>query len=317
MLIAALNEVSQSPGFNQSKHPDVLKLLNRVSRIQFRLGCLLTGPVQIAEPSDDEEDFARSHPRGRRPGSSGTGSSIVVADGAASTGERRVLADVGSPSRQGEISEIVHLHKGSGLAGYIGKMSEISWIQRVHDHLEGKSLTFIFEMPSAQLDYSAEQIEDKSYFVDQVDLLSVDEDYVNPHQYPPVSTAMLLSEAFFHALQGSFYFVEREQFLNDLMTVQAAGSISTWSQRPFLAVCNLVWATAARWLEMTELAERTDAENHLIYYARARSLGFDHRIQFDSADVQTLQGMGILAFYLLINNSIQRYVWLIDSPQLE
>ena len=170
-------------------------------------------------------------------------------DDASSTGERHVLADVGSPGRQGEISGVVHLNTGSGLAGYIGKMSEVSWIQRVHDHVEGKSLTFIFEMPSAQMDHSAEETEDMSYFVDQDDLLSVDEDYVNPYQYPAISTAMLLSEAFFHAIHGSFYFVEREKFLNDLMTVQAAGPISTWSQRAFLAVCNLVWATAARWLE--------------------------------------------------------------------
>ena len=257
--------------------------------------------------SEDEslEDGLQS--RGRRQGSSGAGSSVALADETSSVGERRVLADVGSPSRQDEISAVVHLHKGSGLAGYIGKMSEISWIQRISEHVEGKSLTFVFEMPSAQLDYRAEKIEDMSYLVDQVDLLSVDEDYVNPHQYPPVSTAILLSEAFFHALHGSFYFVEREQFLADLMTVQAAGSISNWSQRPFLAVCNMVWATAARWLEMTELAERTDAEDHLVYYARARSLGLDHRIQFDNADVQTVQGMGILAFYLLVNHSIQRY----------
>lgn len=259
--------------------------------------------------SEDETLEYGLESRGRKQGSSGAGSSVALADETSSVGERRVLADVGSPSRQGEISRVVHLHKGSGLEGYIGKMSEISWIQRIQEHVEGKSLTFIFEMPSAQLDYRAEETEDMSYFVDQVDLLSVDEDYVNPHQYPPVSTAILLSEAFFHALHGSFYFVEREQFLNDLMTVQAAGSISNWSQRPFLAVCNMVWATAARWLEMTELGERTDAEDHLVYYARARSLGLDHRIQFDHADVQTVQGMGILAFYLLVNHSIQRYAW--------
>ena len=262
--------------------------------------------------SDDEtlEYGLESH--GTKQGSSGAGSSVALADETSSVGERRVLADVGSPSRQGELNRVVHLHEGSGLAGYIGKMSEISWIQRIQEHVEGKSLTFIFEMLSAQLDYRAEKTEDLSYFVDQFDLLSVDEDYVNPHQYPPVSTAILLSEAFFHALHGSFYFVERDQFLNDLMTVQAAGSISSWSQRPFLAVCNMVWATAARWLEMTELAERTDAEDHLVYYARARSLGLDHRIQYDHADVQTVQGMGILAFYLLVNHSIQRYAWPID-----
>ena len=240
-------------------------------------------------------------------GSSGAGSSMAFADDTSSTGERRVLADVGSPGRQGELSGVVQLNQGSGLSGYIGKMSDISWIQRVHEHIEGKSLTFIFELPTAQIDHSAEQTSGMSYLVDQDELLSVDEDFVDPYQYPPVSTAMLLSESFFHALHGTFNFVEREQFLNDLMTVQAAGPINTWSQRGFLAVCNLVWATGARWLQMTELGLRSDAEDHLIYYARARALGLDHRIQFDHADVVTVQGMGILAFYLLTNNSIQRY----------
>ena len=60
----------------------------------------------------------------------------------------------------------IHLRKGSGLAGFIGKMSEISWIQRIHDHVGDKALTFIFEMPSAQLDQTAENTELMSYFVD-------------------------------------------------------------------------------------------------------------------------------------------------------
>jgi hypothetical protein len=49
-----------------------------------------------------------------------------------------------------------------------------------------------------------------------------------------------------------------------------------------------------------------------VYYARARRLGLDHRVVSEHPDVERVQAIGILAFYLLIIGSIARQAY---SPQ--
>src|ERR1700733_1738229 len=52
-----------------------------------------------------------------------------------SWGEKHTSATVGSPGTQDQLSEAVDLGRGTGAAGFMGKMSEVSWIQRAKEHL--------------------------------------------------------------------------------------------------------------------------------------------------------------------------------------
>ena len=216
------------------------------------------------------------------------------------------MSSVGSPGRRGELSGTAHLYQGSGLSGYVGKLSEVSWIKRITDHLTDSLPASNQEISWNLLNDILDADVEFSFFTDEEYLLAVDEDYVEPLQLPHINTAVLLSEAYFHCVNGDFYFIEREAFLAELMAIYRAGQPPSWPQRPFLGICNMVWAIAARWMHIVGLAERINLENHILFFARSRSLGLDHRIQFDHPDVQTVQGMGLMVFYLLNNNSIQR-----------
>ena len=132
--------------------------------------------------------------------------------------------------------------------------------------------------------------------------------------------AEVLSEAYFHAVQGAFRFVEREQFFRDLENVfnnSAVRSALDWPLRRTLALANVMWAVGAKWLEITQIdrqpllqnAEGSLVENQLMYYARARALGLDHRMQVDHPSLETVQGLAVLGFYLLSNGSIHRLVF--------
>ena len=62
-----------------------------------------------------------------RPGSE----SVPGASTSARVGEAfETAGDVGSPGKQGELSKGVDLEYGGGAAGFIGKASPISWVQR-------------------------------------------------------------------------------------------------------------------------------------------------------------------------------------------
>ena len=46
-------------------------------------------------------------------------------------GEQAVTTSAALPGRQGEIQHVLHLDHGSGMTEHVGKMSEMSWVQRV------------------------------------------------------------------------------------------------------------------------------------------------------------------------------------------
>ncbi|KAK6363907.1 uncharacterized protein PV06_11576 [Exophiala oligosperma] len=139
-------------------------------------------------------------------------------------------------------------------------------------------------------------------------LLSVDEDYLGAVQRPVDSAAQILSEAYFHALQGVFGFITREQFLQDLAQFPAQGILLSWDQRRWLALANLVWAIGSKWSHVAKLDDQDlHAKSHLVYYARARALGLDHRVLFDHPNGEGVQAIGLLSFYWFQNGSISRF----------
>ena len=221
-------------------------------------------------------------------------------------GEMATTADVVSHGHQGEMQHVVDLNHGAGMTGHFGEMSEVSWMQYARRYLVGSPNVVGFHQTSSQRDLYSAQAFDLTYFMDDEDLLSTDEDHIVPEHLPPSETALTLSEAYFHAVQGAFQFVQREWFLRELEKLLHGIERPWWAKRKTLGLVNIVWAVGSKWLQMTQLPGPILVEDHLTYYARARALGLDHRVLFDHPDVEMTQAIGILGFYLLVNGSIQR-----------
>jgi hypothetical protein len=226
----------------------------------------------------------------------------------AASGEIRARSDVGSPGKQGELADVVDLDSGSGASGFIGKMSEMSWFRRAlkivrQHHPRGPEYPGI---AMGELNHSLTSAKDFSFYMDDVDVLAFDEDTIDPYEWPSGEDTYLLTEAFFHAMQGAFPFVVREIFLHTMLSFPRERGMPTWSQRRWLAQANLVWAIGAKWLLISKLNQPSVEDRHMLFYARARALGLDHRVVSDHPDVDRIQGIGLLAFYLLINGSITR-----------
>jgi hypothetical protein len=121
----------------------------------------------------------------------------------------------GSPDHIGELAHRVDLADGNGLTGFVGKSSEISWMHRIYEYLSKSSLV---EPRSAQTGFeeNVRATEKIAYFVDETELLSVDEDNINPLERPKFDVALILMEAAFCAMNGAFRFLSPEQFLYQL-----------------------------------------------------------------------------------------------------
>jgi hypothetical protein len=149
-----------------------------------------------------------------------------------------------SPGNEDFLSHAVDLDHGAGAAGYIGKLGKASWIERVHNLLSisGRSL---HGTHMGKLDMTTPA--QFSYSMDDVDLLGVDEDDINALFWPDVLTTLVLTEAYFHAMQGPFGFVIRDVFLQEVADFSHRQTRLHWDQPTWLGLANLVWAIASRW----------------------------------------------------------------------
>ena len=302
-LLTLLHNISSSEGFPLSAFPEVTTILS-----------------QARNPPTTESSDLRQRTAKRTTAIRTTisplfpeSSSAPESSSSAQVGEAVEIAeDVGSPGRQGELSKRVDLEYGAGAAGLIGKASEISWVQRCKEHLAPRSppsrLRDPMETTQTQLDQHDAAANKVNYHLDDADLLSVDEDIIVSEDIPPPEVAYLLAEACFHSLQGAFMFMYRAEFLETLSHFPSNRPVLTWRQRQWLASANIIFAIGARWLQYTHMDDLISHYNHIEFYARARSLGLDHRVVFDHPVLEQVQSLGLLGFYLFVNGSIARPV---------
>ncbi len=153
---------------------------------------------------------------------------------------KNAASRVGSLGRQGELAHVVDLDSGTGASGFIGRMSETSWIQHAFEILDYQRPPAgeVPELATGELDHLS-TAKHFGFFMDDLDVLAVDEDLVDPDEWPPAQTAALLSEAYFHAMQDAFPFVDREPFLRRMFSYPRGRSVPSWSQRGWLALANI------------------------------------------------------------------------------
>jgi hypothetical protein len=80
-------------------------------------------------------------------------------------------------------------------------------------------------------------------------------------------------------------------------------------QRPpnkWLSVLNLILAISAKYSHLANAEWKCDQGDHIIYFTRARLLAISSETIFEHPDLQTIQIMGLMSFYLLANGQVNR-----------
>jgi hypothetical protein len=74
----------------------------------------------------------------------------------------------------------------------------------------------------------------------------------------------------------------------------------------WLAILNIIFAIASKHAHLTQAPWRGDEHDHLVYMTRARILSMNGDTLFNHPDLQQVQVEGLIAFYLLSSDQINR-----------
>ncbi len=93
------------------------------------------------------------------------------------------------------------------------------------------------------------------------------------------------------------------------LTSQFRRFISDTAQRPpykWLALLNLIFAIGAKYSHLVNAEWKGDEGDDLIHFSRARFLAISSETILEHPDLQIIQIMGLMSFYLLANGQVNR-----------
>ncbi|KAK5297990.1 hypothetical protein LTR99_007679 [Exophiala xenobiotica] len=215
--------------------------------------------------------------------------------------------------------------------GYMGKNSEITWLQRLREEnqfgdrpqdilgdekqrkLADASVTSFSSMrppgevqlPLAEAD-DGWSINDYNYHLDDTSIFTLDA--VDPYELPTPDAANHLFNAYVERIHPSFPIIGK---IN--LRTQFRKFIGGTVQKPpekWLAILNMIFAIAARYSHLVKADWRGDERDHLIYFTRARLLTMNSETLFQHPDLQHIQLLGLMSFYLLCVSQVNR-AWLL------
>ena len=209
----------------------------------------------------------------------------------------------------------------------MGKDSEIAWLQRLRkenkygdlqqDQQGSKRRKRPAEMSPASLTPKRPvrdtpvplceadagfTIQDSSYHMDDMSIFT--SVAVDTYGVPTPEVANHLFNAYMQRVHSFFPVVGR---LN--LTSQFRRFISGTVQRPpekWLAILNMIFAIGAKYSQLINADWKSDERDHSIYFTRARLLTVNSETMFHHPDLQMIQLMGLMSFYLLCTSQVNR-----------
>lgn len=198
----------------------------------------------------------------------------------------------------------------------MGKNSEVTWLQRLreenkygdHDQIEEQERLTSTLRTSNPVNHSLPDADEEfrvnvsSYHLDDESIFMYEA--VDPYEIPPPDIANHLFNAYMERVHATFPVVGR---LN--LTNQFRKFISGTIQRPpekWLAILNMIFAVGAKYSHLINAEWKGDERDHLIYFTRARLLSVSPETVFQHPDLQEIQILGLMSFYLLCISQVNR-----------
>ncbi|GMG01310.1 unnamed protein product [Aspergillus oryzae var. brunneus] len=208
-------------------------------------------------------------------------------------------SSIGSLDAIDRVEEDVNRTPNSRATGYMGKNSEVTWMQRLRMETEQR----LRKEPGP---YEAEPegefaLHSMNYHLDDLDV-SVPGP-VQVYWIPPRPLADKLFEDYLETVHPFYPIISRTLFRAQYRTFfdSTARPGDKW-----LAILNLIFAISAKHAHLTQAPWRGDDNDHLVYLTRARILSMNGDALFSHPDLQQVQVEGLVAFYLMASDQINR-----------
>ena len=150
---------------------------------------------------------------------------------------------------------------------------------------------------------SVTPINEASYHCD--DLTLTPPGIIDPFEVPSQAAANMLFQSYLETVHPAFPIIGKNTFVNQYRAFQLTQD-RTKINHNWLAILNLIFAIAAKYSHLIQAEWRGDEMDHLVYFTRARILGFNADAILSHAELQRVQVAGLMSFYLLATNQINR-----------
>ncbi|EPS31954.1 hypothetical protein PDE_06913 [Penicillium oxalicum 114-2] len=216
-------------------------------------------------------------------------------------------SSVGSLEAQDQVSEDLNRSEQSRATGHLGKSSEITWMQRLQETAVQRRKK---SGPGTQVGVDgtlADLPKNLNYHLDDFDIHVAEP--VQKYWVPPRPLADTLLDTYLAVAHPYFPIINRPLFQDQY---RAFFGETVLPGDKWIAILNTIFAVAASYAQLAELEWRDEAEDHLIYLARARMLSLEGDDLFRHPDLQQVQLEGLITFYLLTIDQIHR-AWRISA----
>ncbi|KAJ4507579.1 hypothetical protein HRR83_004159 [Exophiala dermatitidis] len=217
--------------------------------------------------------------------------------------------------------------------GFMGKNSEVTWLQRLREENKygdwqgdtqgnekqrtlaaASTASFAsrrqvgdLQTPLTEMDEGF-TVNDSSYHLDDFPIFTFEA--VDPYEMPTPDVAGHLFDAYMARVHPSFPVVGKVN-----LTSQFRRFINGTVQNPpekWLAILNMIFAIGAKYSHLVNAEWKGDERDHLIYFTRARLLNINSETLFQHPDLQQIQIIGLMSFYLLCTSQVNR-AWLLNG----
>lgn len=215
------------------------------------------------------------------------------------------LTRIGSTRSLGHVNEDFNRTAATRATGFMGKNSELTWMQRLKREADvsagfGEESIPTLDSPSSEgtLQYP---INESTYHCDDLSMLVLS--HVEPYEVPPRHIADRLFEHYLDTVHPALPIIGKTTFLDQYRTYY---SKNVQAGANWLAILNLIFAIGAKYSCLIRADWGCREGDDLIYFTRARLLGFNTDSLLDHAGLQSVQIAGLIAFYLTAINQINR-----------
>ena len=234
-------------------------------------------------------------------------------------GEYKASARAGSTESLDCIDEDYNRTPAARATGYYGKTSDVTWMQRLkrptrsssddndqdedddEDSSHGGQTSPGPRHGHLASDFSP--INESSYHCDDLTLTPPDE--VDDLELPSQETADMLFQSYLETIHPAFPIIGKITFISQYQAFQLSQDKSKINKN-WLAILNLIFAISAKYSHLIQAEWSGDKSDHLIYFTRARMLGFSADAILGHAELQKVQIAGLMSFYLMALNQINR-----------
>ena len=129
-------------------------------------------------------------------------------------------------------------------------------------------------------------------------------DQVEPFELPPKHVADRLFQSYLETVHPAFPILGKATFISQYQTFANRENINTGNN--WRAILNMIFAIAAKFSHLIQADWRGDERDHVIYFTRARMLGFNGESILGHPELQQIQIAGLMAFYLAAIDQINR-----------